>query len=157
MHLKKKEENKEENAPAISDWVNDPFNTAMDFFGRPFESLSRPLKDWWGGSTPSVDISENDKEVIVRAEVPGMVEKDLSLSYTQGTLTLEGEKKIEEEHTKGESKIRESRYGSFRRDIPLGENLMWENAKANCKNGILTVKVPKTIKKEEQKKKIVID
>ena len=153
---KRNPEKKRDAIPSLSDWMNEPLSTALDFFGRPIESFGRPLKQWWEGVSPNVDVSESGKEVIVRVEVPGMNEKDLNITYIQGVLSVEGEKKVEEEHTKGQFKIRESKYGSFRREIPLGPDLLWDSAKANCNNGVLRITIPKT-EKNAQSKKIKID
>jgi HSP20 family molecular chaperone IbpA len=89
----KEEKKKREQMPTISDWFNEPLSTAVDFFGRPIESFGRPFKEWWNGVSPTVDVSESEKEVFVRAEVPGMDEKELNINYSQGILTIEGEKK----------------------------------------------------------------
>lgn len=143
--------------PFSSEWFDQPWSNAVDFFERPFQAVMRPLREIWRGVSPKVDVTENEREVQVRAEVPGMRDKDLNISYSQGILTIEGEKKEEEEQKKGNMTVRESRYGTFRRDIPLGENLRWENAKASCKNGVLTVILPKkeeAVKKEARKIKI---
>ncbi len=142
--------------PSLSDWLNEPLTTAIDFFGRPIESFGRPFRQWWDSVSPNVDVNESDKEVVVRAEVPGISEKDINLSYSQGILTIEGEKKSEKEYTKGQSKINESKYGSFRRDIPLGTDLQWDSAKATCKNGVLRITIPKAVT-STQSKKITID
>lgn len=142
--------------PSLSDWLNEPLTTAIDFLGRPMESFGRPFRQWWESVSPNVDVSESEKEVVVRAEVPGISEKDINLSYSQGILTIEGEKKSEAEYTKGQSKISESKYGTFRRDIPLGPDLQWDSAKATCKNGVLRITIQKTVT-STQSKKITIE
>jgi HSP20 family protein len=152
----KEEKKKREQMPTISDWFNEPLSTAVDFFGRPIESFGRPFKEWWNGVSPTVDVSESEKEVFVRAEVPGMDEKELNINYSQGILTIEGEKKSEVEYSKGQSKIHESKFGSFRREIPLGNDLLWDSAKANYKNGVLKIVIPKS-EKTIQSKKINIE
>ena len=106
-----------------------------------FPFMERPLREQWRG--PSVDISDTDKDILVRAEIPGLRSDDLKVSYSEGILTIEGEKKEEKENTRAGTTYKESRYGSFRRDIPIGENLNWENSKASYKNGVLTVSIPK--------------
>jgi HSP20 family protein len=147
---------KNENLPSLSDWLNEPLSSGLNFFGRPMESFSRPFKQWWEGVTPTVDVSESEKDISVRVEVPGMNEKELDVTYSQGVLAIDGEKKVEEEHTKGQSKIRESKYGSFHREIPLGNDLIWDSAKASCKNGVLKITIPKS-EKSSQFKKITVE
>ncbi|MDG5813562.1 Hsp20/alpha crystallin family protein [Chitinispirillales bacterium ANBcel5] len=136
--------------PSLAEWFNRPFGSITDF-------LERPLEQIWQETTPAVDISENDNEVTVRAEVPGMDSKDLTLLYSQGTLTIKGERQERKEKKEKESSYEESRYGSFRRDIPLGENLRFEDAKASCKNGVLRVSIPKKEKGPKGGKKIDIE
>ncbi len=118
----------------------DPFDTFFPVFNRSFSS-----------SLPSVDVSENKKEVTVKAEIPGMTEKDIELTWNNGVLNIRGEKKEEKEDKKKDSYYRECRYGSFSRDIPLGNALEWSNARAKYKHGVLTVTIPKT----EQARKAV--
>lgn len=114
---------------------------------------------WAGMSslrTPAVDISENDKEMTVTAEIPGLSEKDLDLSYLDGVLYLKGEKK-EEKETKGKNTWhRETWQGSFTRGIPVGRQVDWKKAQARYKDGVLNVTLPKTHNAGEDRVKIDI-
>jgi HSP20 family protein len=152
----KGEENRTPLINSLSNWFEDPFSTALTVFERPWQSLSRPFKDLWGGAVPNVDISETEKDVNIRAEIPGMDEKDLSVTCSQGILSIEGEKKIESEHKNGTSRVRESKYGAFRRDIPLSDDLNWNAVHAKYKNGVLSVIIPKSFEKKDIRK-ITID
>ena len=106
--------------------------------------------------TPAVDISENDKELTVTAEIPGLSEKDLDLSYLDGVLYLKGEKK-EEKETKGKNTWhRETWQGSFTRGIPVGRQVDWKKAQARYKDGVLNVTLPKTQAAENDRVKIDI-
>ena len=125
------------------DWFDRPWSSALELFERPFELLERPFRRMWKTALPSVDISETYSEVIVKAEVPGMTQEDLQVSYQEGVLTISGEKKEEKREEKKGGVYRESGYGSFSRDIPLGEDLRWDETAAHCKNGVLTVTIPK--------------
>jgi HSP20 family protein len=135
-------------APALwgDSWFDrvweDPFRFALS----PFEGNHLP-------KMPSVDVEENGREVSVRAEVPGMNEKDIDLTWQYGVLRIRGEKKSEKEEKRKGGYYRESTYGSFNREIPLGDSVDWKNAKANYRNGVLTVKLPKT---EGAKKAITV-
>jgi len=94
---------------------------------------------------PRLDISESEKEVVVSVELPGMDEKDLEVNFSNGRLTISGEKKDEREE-EGEDKsyhLLERSYGSFSRAVDLGDAVDAAKAGAVFKNGILTVKVPK--------------
>lgn len=115
-----------------------------DWFDRaredPFGSLRSLVPEEWGRREPSVDISEDDKSVRVRAEIPGMSREDLDVTCQSGVLRISGEKKEESK----DAKVRECRYGYFSREIPLGENLMWDNVSAQYRDGVLTIEVPKS-------------
>jgi len=114
-------------------WRNDSFNSFLPAFAQPL--FSRP---------PSVDVSEDKKEVRVRAEIPGMTDKDIQLTWHDGVLRIRGEKRDEKEDRKRDHYYRECSYGSFSRDIPLGNSVDWKNAAAKYRNGVLTVRLPKT-------------
>lgn len=93
---------------------------------------------------PKVNVSENDKEVTVKAELPGMDPKDVDISIQNNVLVLKGEKKFEEEHTEGDFHRVECSYGSINRTIQLPAEVDPEKVKAKCKNGVLNIKMPKT-------------
>jgi len=125
-------------APARRDgwfdrWMNDPFDSL-------FPSLAQPLFS----RLPSVDVSEDKKEIRVRAEISGMTDKDSQLTRHDGMLRIRGEKRNEKEERKKDRYYRECNYGSFSRDIPLGKNVDWEKVAAKYRNGVLTVTLPKT-------------
>jgi HSP20 family protein len=107
---------------------------AVDLIENPFR------QSFLLGSYPPITVYENDKEVQVIAEIPGMSSKDINLSIQDGVLSISGEKK--EEKMEGEV-YREAIYGYFSREVPLGKNLKWDMAKAQCQNGQLTVRIPK--------------
>jgi HSP20 family protein len=110
----------------------------------PFEELFAPMTRTFSSRMPSVDVSEDKNEITVKAEIPGMTEKDIDLSWHNGILRVRGEKREEKEEKKRDRYYSECRYGRFCRDIPLGESVDWQRAKAKYKNGVLTVNVPKT-------------
>lgn len=144
--------NKKENTvPALRD------NWFSRIFDDPFNDFLPAGKDSFFSSMPSVDVKENKKEYSVRAEIPGMTEKDINLTLNDGVLNIKGEKKEENEEKSDESYYSECRYGSFSRSIPLGKNVKWEDAKAKYKNGVLTVTVPKSKTSEEKPIEIKID
>lgn len=113
------------------------------FWDDPWSGM---LQGWTGGSfggVPSVDVSEDKKHVNVRAELAGLSEKDVELTYEDGVLRLHGHKQEEKEDKGKDRYIRECRYGNFSRVIPVGRAVEWEKARASYKNGVLTVKLPK--------------
>ncbi len=94
----------------------------------------------WG---PAVDVTEDEKEVTVRAEIPGVDAKDLDVSVTANTLTISGEKKQENEQ-KGKGYYHsERRTGSFRRTLTLPPYVLADQAQAEYRNGVLTIRLKK--------------
>ena len=95
--------------------------------------------DW----SPSVDISETEKEYLIRAALPAVKKEDVKVTYEDGMLTLSGERRKEEEQ-KGEKFHRvESFYGNFSRSFELPNAIDAEAISAEAKDGVLTVHVPK--------------
>ena len=90
-----------------------------------------------------MDVAETDDAVIVKAEVPGVDPKDIEVTLTGGVLTIKGEKR-EEKEEKGKRTHRiERAYGAFSRSIDLPEGVDPDNITAECKDGVLTVTLPK--------------
>lgn len=122
-----------------------------DFWKRFFGEMPSARPDW--GWAPSVDISETDGNIQVKAELPGLEAKDIDVDVTDNVLTLRGEKKMEEEQ-KGERCICRERYsGSFQRSFRL-PGVQSDKVNAEFKNGILTITIPKS--EESKKKKVKI-
>jgi HSP20 family protein len=103
---------------------------------------------------PSVDISETNGSVTVKAELPGMEAKDIDIDISGDILTLRGEKKVEEEKKEERFYCRERHYGSFQRSFRLPTEVQSDKADARFQNGVLTIDVPKS--EESEKKKIEI-
>jgi HSP20 family protein len=108
----------------------------------------------FGGNWPSVEISDNDKEIKVTAEVPGMEEKDIEVLLDDGVLTLRGEKRSETEDK--DRQFSERYYGRFEPRIPFGYEIDEDKIDARFKNGVLFVTLPKTAKAQSQAKRIAI-
>jgi HSP20 family protein len=104
--------------------------------------------------SPNVDVKENEKEVKVYAELPGMDDKDIEVTLGKDSLTIKGEKKEEKEEKRKDYYHVERSYGSFSRTIPLPAEVVTDKAKASFKKGVLTVNIPKTVKAIKEKKKI---
>ena len=104
--------------------------------------------------TPSVDIYENENELVLSAEAPGIEDKDIEIKIENNTLSIQGERKIEKE-TKEENYHRiERSYGSFYRSFTLPTNINQDNIKAEYDNGVLRISMPK--KPELQPKKVKV-
>jgi HSP20 family protein len=80
---------------------------------------------------------------VVEAELPGIDEKDVSLSLQAGVLTIRGEKKHEHEEEKENYRMMERRYGSFQRSLRLPDTLDEDKVEASFNNGVLKVSLPK--------------
>ncbi len=113
-------------------------DSVMNILERPIGTFRDFLKE-----SPVFDIAETEKEVNVRVEVPGLSQDELSVSYSEGILTVSGEKKEQKERKTEEEAFLESRFSSFKKEISLGENLNWENSKASYSNGVLKIQIPK--------------
>lgn len=92
---------------------------------------------------PAIEVAETDDAVIVKAQVPGVSKEQLHLSISDNVLTLKGETKAEDEKKEKNFYRREIRYGSFQRTIPLPVTVQADQAKAQLKNGVLQVTLPK--------------
>ena len=101
-----------------------------------------------------MDIMEKDGNLIFRAELPGLQEKDIELKLEGNILTLKGERKMENENEKGTYHRVESFYGSFTRSFRLPDSIDAEKIHADYKNGVLTVTVPQ--KPEVQPREIPV-
>ena len=99
-------------------------------------------------------MSETDKEVKVTAEVSGLDEKDLAVDLADGVLTISGEKRSEAED-KGRL-FSERYYGRFERRIPV-DDIEPDKVAASFKKGVLTVTLPKTVKAQQNVKRIAIN
>jgi len=116
-------------------------NEMDDLFDSFFRGLDRPFfgyKAW-----PAIDIAEQENEILVNAEVPGCKADDIDISVHGNNLTISGEKKLsEEKKEKGYYHV-ESSYGSFRRELTLPADVDATKIDAVCKNGVLSIKLPK--------------
>ena len=101
---------------------------------------------------PAVDIHEGDKEITLKAELPGIKKEDVHIDVTDGVITLRGERKLEKEDKKENYHRIERSYGSFHRSFTLPSTVDVEKIKAKYKDGILEATLPKT---EEAKPKSI--
>jgi len=118
--------------------LHDEMDNLFDGF---FRGLDRPFAGY--RAWPAIDVVEKDDAIVVRAEVPGCQPDDIDISVYGSTLTISGEKKeTKEENEKGYYHM-ESTYGSFRRDVNLPTDVDAGKVEAVCKNGVLSVTLPK--------------
>lgn len=118
----------------------------LERFARPFSWPQRGSKELMGAAewSPRVDISETDKEFIIKAEIPEVKKEDVKVAVENGVLSICGERKQEKEE-KGKKFHRIERfYGSFTRSFSLPENVDATKIDASFKDGMLTLVLPKT-------------
>ena len=113
------------------------------FFDRFFEPRwdEVPALGEW---TPRLDVSETKDALVVKAEIPGVEQKDINVSLQDQTLTIKGEKQQEKEEKDERWHRVERSYGSFLRAVRLPAAVDADRVTATFKNGVLTVTLPKT-------------
>lgn len=133
----------------------DTLRREMDrLFDRFFDLKPMSFSDEEAHFIPSVDVSETENAVLVKAEVPGMDAKDIDVSVQGRMLSIRGERKHEKED-KGENYHRiERAYGSFSRTLELPAEVDETKVDATYKRGVLSLKLPKVVK--ESVKKIAV-
>ena len=102
------------------------------------------VKPFQGSAYPKVNVYEYDDKVGIVAEIPGLTKKQLNVEVEDNVLTISGDKHSVWEDAKAKVLRRELKQSSFKRSFTLGELLDGDNVKANFKDGILSVEIPKT-------------
>jgi HSP20 family protein len=134
---------------------------------RPFDELRQMMQNFWmtpleefgrwgDGSVPKVDIKEEDKEILVSAELPGMDQKDIDVTVTNDSVRITGEKKHEKEEEEKGYYRHETFCGSFDRVIDLPAEVDENKAEAEFSKGVLTIKLPKSEEAQAKRRKIKI-
>jgi HSP20 family protein len=145
---------------SITRW--DPFrniNTLQEQVNRLFENSAQvgrgesALTTW----APAVDIYETENELVLKADIPDMNEKDLDIRVENNMLTIRGERKFEQK-VKEDNYLRiERTYGSFSRSFGLPNTVNTESIKAEYKNGVLTVEMPKRAESKPKQVKVNVN
>jgi HSP20 family protein len=134
----------------------DPFR-AMD------EMMNRFFEDWTTaprgigtvrGWAPAIDMADRENEILLRADLPGLEQKDINVNLENGVLTIRGERKEEREAREEDYFCCERWSGSFSRSVTLPQGIDADKVQARFKNGVLEIKIPKT--KQAVGKKIEI-
>lgn len=142
---------KRDNGSEIEAFRRSISNIFDDFFS--LKPVSMFDSDW----VPPVDVHQDSKGIYIKADVPGIDEKDLDVNIENNILTIKGEKC--EETSRGDDKtaiIMERTCGSFQRSIKLPDNIKTDNVKAEFKNGVLKIDIPKEKGEEPKKVKISV-
>jgi HSP20 family protein len=140
--------------PSLTTWpsfgrLSDLRDEIDRIFESPLTELTRtaPLLSGWA---PALDVYEQKDHFIVKAELPGMKKEDIEVSFTDGSLSISGERKSETKHEDAEVYRAERFFGRFQRTVTLPTPVAVDKTKASYKDGVLTVTLPKT---EEAKPK----
>ena len=140
----------------------DPFRE----LGQLQDRMNRLFQDSWSGSVrgednlmstsfvPPVDIYEDEHDIRVKMEVPGIDQNDIDIRVENNTLTVKGERKFDKDEKEENFHRVERRYGSFVRSFTLPNTVDAENVQANYHNGVLYISLPK--KAEAKPKQIKV-
>jgi HSP20 family protein len=150
----------EQTTPSRYREEGDPFMTLHREMNRLFDDVFRgfdltPVGMSRMASWPHVEVIENDKDVRVSAELPGLEDKGVEVLMGEGVLTIRGEKKSEVEDK--ERAFSERTYGRFERRIPLAWEVDEDKIDASFKNGVLTVTMPKSAQASSHVKRIAVN
>jgi len=122
-----------------------------DFLGQKLQTRRQAREGW----IPRVDISENDDEITVRADIPGMKKEDVKITLSENVLTISGDKRVERDEKKDNYHRIERLFGKFSRSFYIPTNVDPANISAKYNNGVLEIKLPK--KEEAKPKEIPIE
>ena len=142
---------------AITRW--DPFHnlsTLQDQVNRLFETNFPRRSDQSALTTwaPAVDIYETENELVLKADIPDVNEKDLDVRIENNMLTIQGERKFEQK-VKEDNYLRVERtYGAFSRSFSLPNTVNTEAIQADYQNGVLTVELPKRAESKPKQVKV---
>ena len=134
-------------------WLDDEFGRAFDGFFSPI----RWVEEAAGQSlTPAVDVVERENDFVVHADLPGIKKEDINVVLEDGVLTVSAESKFERDEKNGDRLVRQERhYGRYVRSLRLGTQVDDQKVKANYKDGVLELILPKA--EAAKPKKISVD
>jgi len=142
----------------------EPFGEIDSLFNRLMPTMFNRTPARFGGSNgggmewaPSADISETDKEYLIRAELPAVKKEDVKVTLDQGMITIEGERKQQKEDKNEKMHRVESFYGHFTRSFSLPDTVDENAIRCESKDGVLTVHIPKAQSPKQQPKQIKVD
>jgi HSP20 family protein len=137
------------------DRMMDEFFTGFSVMPFPRWDI-RPFEWRMSSFSPSIDIKDEENQIRVEAELPGMTEKDVDISLTRDSLVITGEKKLETEEKERDYYRMERAYGSFQRTIPLPIDVEQDRVEATFKNGLLSIVLPKSQEAIKKARKIEV-
>lgn len=119
---------------------------------RVFDELTQVNRETRTAWTPAIELHDEDNNLIVRTEIPGVEGKDLDIQVTREAISIAGEHRYEKRTEDKGFYHSEFRYGKFQRTVPLPVPIQNDKVQAEFKNGILTLTLPKA---EELQRKVV--
>jgi len=122
---------------------SEPFRSFDDLVSRMFDDWMPRFGGEGRGWSPAVDMMDKKDEIVLRADLPGLEQKDLQVNVDNGMLTIHGSRKEEHEGKEEDYYSRERWSGSFTRTMTLPSGIDPDKIKATFKNGVLEVHVPK--------------
>ena len=128
-----------------------PFVPEIDIFDRFFDLDLPTLFEGEEMINPHFDISETEKGYVISGEIPGIDDKDLNVTFTDGIITIKGEKKKETEEKEENYHRIERHYGSFQRSFRVPDKVKMDELDANYKDGVLKLTLPKAEVNEVKK------
>ena len=111
----------------------------------------------FAGFAPTVDVYDNETEIVIEAEVPGINEKDIAVEVKHNVLTLSGERKREQEVKEGSYHRSERSFGKFQRSFTLPDSIEVDKVNAKNRNGVLTIRLPKVPKAVAKKIAVAVE
>lgn len=122
-----------------------PFGSLLELQRELERSLTAPSLNLEGGAQvfPPVNVFADGDSLVVKVEVPGFKTTEIGLTLARHYLTLTGQRQPDDHAKPGSYHRREREFGSFSRSIQLPNDLDLEKATAQCRNGLLTVRIPK--------------
>jgi HSP20 family protein len=138
-------------AMANRDSSRDPFfalqremNRLFDDVWQQFDLPVARMGEGAGGGWPRIELSEGNKEFTLVAELPGMSEEDVEVMFVNDSVVLRGERREERKQEDANPRLSERYHGRFERQIPLDAEIEPDKARAEFRNGVLTVSLPKS-------------
>ncbi|MEA2782883.1 MAG: hypothetical protein QOK29_4427 [Rhodospirillaceae bacterium] len=133
-------------------------NRVFDSFWRGFDlpMLGGGAADLGSENLPRVDVRDTGQAIEVVAELPGMEPGDIDISFSDGALTIRGEKRSEREEQDRGYVVRERRFGLVERTVSLPDGIDFDAAQASFRNGVLTITIPKTAQAQSALRRIPV-
>ncbi len=137
--------------------MRNEMNRMFDRFDRGWTGLPSMMRSAAGYPMSfGLDVREDDKAIMIDAELPGVEEKDVKLTIANGVLSITGEKKTEREETKDNYHLAERSFGSFSRSLRLPDTIDESKVEARFDKGVLKITAPKKPEAKKVERKIEI-